>query len=113
MNLYETFLAVDVIEFDDSLLQIGLSKIEKQFINIASSLKITTNRHVYSDKELGNKPGFVIYLGIQAEGTKYERKVYDWIAYFGLVGGLTELLLIASKVLVHFLCADIILAKIV
>ena len=89
-------------------MQIGLSKIEKQFINIAPSLTITTKRNVYSDKEIGNKPAFLIYLGIQAEGTKYERKVYDWITYFGLVGGLTEILLIVSAILVQFLCADII-----
>ena len=42
VHLYETWLGVDYIEFDDSYFQIGLSKIEKKFLNVYKCFRVTT-----------------------------------------------------------------------
>jgi hypothetical protein len=62
--MFEVYLGVDIVEFDDSWFQIGLTEIEKQFVNVKQAALRTTNRSIYVDKSLQNYPAMVIYMGI-------------------------------------------------
>ena len=54
----------DLVEFDDSLFQIGFSGRSKEFINFKPGHKITTARSTYVSKEVDNDPAFMILMGI-------------------------------------------------
>ena len=62
--MYEVWLGVDMVEYDDSYFQIGLTELEKMFVNVKQAGSRITNREIYVDKELKNHPAMVIYFGI-------------------------------------------------
>jgi len=50
-------------------------------------------------------------MGIQTEGTQYERKVYDVLNLFGNVGGLIEFIDFMCMLIVSLFCTNMIEAK--
>ena len=55
-------------------------------------------------EELQNKPALVVYMGMQKEATRFERRDYDMLAFFGQLGGFFELLSSMCMFLVYILC---------
>ena len=46
-------------------------------------MKLTTNKSIYVDQQVQNTPALMLYFGMQKESIKYERTVYDFLAFAG------------------------------
>ena len=53
----------------------------------------------------------ILFLGIHDQGHRYERKVYDYLNFFGYVGGFIEVLNLTAIFLVKLLCTNVIESK--
>ena len=53
----------------------------------------------------------MVYLGYDKIANQYERKVYDLLNFFGLVGGFIEVFNLTFAFLVSFFCSNLIEAK--
>ena len=102
---------MNFLEFDDSLFQVGLTDRTRQFITFTPGYKLTTNKSIYISEGTGNVPAFMIYLGYDKIANQYERKVYDLLNFFGLVGGFIEVFHLTFSFLVYFFCNNLIEAK--
>ena len=71
MNVIEWFISFDFVEIDDSKFQVGLTERERHFVNFLKAFNIVSSKSIYVSPEVKNDPAFIIFMGIESEGTMY------------------------------------------